>query len=466
MSASVQLVGLDFGTTTSSAVIATAHLTRNAVTGRTELGGLRESYRSCKVFTPLAGDVLDEPRLEGYLDEWLSAGGVRPEHVFGGGALLTGLTARRANAAALVGLVRRRLGHALVARADDPCLESWLAFMGSCAELSREYPTITILNFDIGGGTTNLALGRAGEVQRTGCLFIGARHFQFEPGTYRLVTLSTYARALLDRLGIDRGPGDHLDEGAVAAIVDAYVAMLEAAARGEAVARPHEQVPFRLPADVGDVAVTLSGGVGELVYEHLQNGIWPATTQFGDLGIDLARALLRSPVLGAHLRRLVPASAGRATVYGLLRHSTEISGSTVFLPDAGSLPLRDLPIFGSASEITMEGPLRDLLQLVRGSTRGGCIQVALATPGAAATRSLGTRLRQLLREIEYPQDRPLVLLVRENLGKTLGHYVTGWGAEPRALVVIDEIAARDAQFVQIGSPREQVLPVSYYGLRP
>ena len=33
----VTLVGLDFGTTTSSAVVATAALLRNAVTGRTEL---------------------------------------------------------------------------------------------------------------------------------------------------------------------------------------------------------------------------------------------------------------------------------------------------------------------------------------------------------------------------------------------------------------------------------------------
>ena len=39
---SIQLVGLDFGTTTSSAVVASADLVRNAVTGKQDLGNVRE----------------------------------------------------------------------------------------------------------------------------------------------------------------------------------------------------------------------------------------------------------------------------------------------------------------------------------------------------------------------------------------------------------------------------------------
>jgi ethanolamine utilization protein EutA len=54
-------------------------------------------------------------------------------------------------------------------------------------------------------------------------------------------------------------------------------------------------------------------------------------------------------------------------------------------------------------------------------------------------------------------------LVKENLGKTLGHYVTAWGALPLRLVVIDEVSARDAQFLRLGRLREQVVPVSFYG---
>src|SRR5437764_10659969 len=107
-------------------------------------------------FTPLCDDRLDEQALAAHLDGWLAAGGVTPAEVFGGGALLTGLTAQKDNAAALVRLIRRRLGDALIATADDPCLESWLAFMGSCAALSRAHAERYFLNLDIGGGTTNL----------------------------------------------------------------------------------------------------------------------------------------------------------------------------------------------------------------------------------------------------------------------------------------------------------------------
>jgi len=115
-----------------------------------------------------------------------------------------------------------------VATADDPCLESWLAFMGSCASLSREHPDRFILNLDIGGGTTNLALGKNQQVLRTGSLYLGARHVQVVPGSYRIVKLSTYARELFDLLGVAKGPGDDLTAAEVDAIVTCYLALLEA----------------------------------------------------------------------------------------------------------------------------------------------------------------------------------------------------------------------------------------------
>src|SRR5688572_23552283 len=168
MNTTVTLVGLDFGTTTSSAVVASGELVQGA-TGRTDLANVRERFRSELVFTPIGGDDrLDLGRAAEHLDEWLAAGDVRADEVFGGGALLTGLTARRENAAELVGLIRSRLRNVLIASADDPCLESWLAFMGSCGGLSQAHPPTPILNLDIGGGTTNLALGRGGQVTATG----------------------------------------------------------------------------------------------------------------------------------------------------------------------------------------------------------------------------------------------------------------------------------------------------------
>jgi ethanolamine utilization protein EutA len=470
MVSAVKLIGLDFGTTTSSAVIASARLTHNAVTGRTDLGEVCECYRSDIVFTPYRGGEVDEERAAVLLEQWLAGGRVRREEIFGGGALLTGLAAQGANAARIVSLIRRRLGEALIATAEDPCLESWLAFLGSCADLSRAHPDTPFINLDIGGGTTNLALGQNGEVLRTGCLFVGARHVQVEPGTYRVTRLSRYARELFDHLGIARGPGDALAGEEVAAVLDFYARLLEAAAAGrpeafaESVAALHQQVPFRRSPAEPPAVVTFSGGVGELIYAARQGKPLPPPTYFGDLGIDLARRLLRSPLAVSSGNCYIPAGLGRATVYGLLRHSTQISGSTLFLPFPEMLPLRDLPILGTVSERSADSHIADLVHLVMRSPRGGCLRVALPRSGPALVRAAGEKIAAALEAEGFPAGHPLVLLVTENVGKVLGQYVTRWGSSPLRLVVVDEIAVRDAQYAHLGSLRDQVVPVSFYGL--
>jgi ethanolamine utilization protein EutA len=465
---SVNLVGLDFGTTTSSAVVASAQLVYNAVTGRSELTRLSESYRSEMVFTPMRGDGLDLEQLESYLQGWLA--NTRREDIFGGGALLTGLTAQKENAPALIHLIERRLGAALIATAEDPCFESWLAFMGSCAGLSRDYPDTPMINLDIGGGTTNLALGRNGEVLRTGCLFVGARHVQVEPGTYRIVKLSQYATRLFDDLGIRKGPGDSLVPEEVERILDFYLLLLEAAVAGDQepfqkpIARLHEQSSFRPAPLAGEAVVTLSGGVGELVYSHLQGQPWPATTTFGDLGIDLARRLAAVSGWTDHLRTYIPAGRGRATVYGLLQHSTQLSGNTLFLPDPSVLPLRDVPIIGSISLTSSDEDVCGSLDLIRRSPKGGCLRVKLAANGESTVAELGRRLARILEKNCLPARHPLILVMEENLGKVFGNYVTGWGRIPCNVVVIDEIRLRNAQFVQIGSLRNHIVPVSFHGM--
>ena len=471
MTDAVHLIGLDFGTTTCSAVIAAARLLRNSVTGRVELSNLNECYRSAIAFTPIQDERLDLARLEQLLDQWLLH--VEAGTLFGGGALLTGLTAERANAPALVSLIRRRIGDAVVACADDPRLEAWLAFMGCCASLSRQHPRTAFINLDIGGGTTNLALGVNGEVLATSCLFIGARHVEVMPGSYRIVKLSVYARRLFEHLGIHKSIGASLDADDIRRLLDQYVAWLDAAVRGSAaafadpVAKLHIQAPFQpvVPPEVDRVVITLSGGVGELVYAALAGQPPPGQTAFGDLGIDLANRLLQTP-WAADLREFAPPAGGRATAFGLLRHSTQVSGSTLFLSDPALLPVRDLPILGSIAADLPQPQWQALLDLIQASAPGSCVQIDLADASADKVRGLGTRIRQALQKRRIAPDRLLVLLVSGNVGKTLGHYITQWGLAPRSLVVIDEVGLTDARFVHIGRLHDNVVPVSYYGLQP
>ena len=465
------LIGLDFGSTTSSAIISQAQVLRNCSTGRLELGRRSVVYRSMLTFTPFANDLIDEQILAGHLDRWLRESGVTPGSFASGGVIITGLAAQKGNVAAIQALVKQRVGDALFAVAEDPCLESWLAFMGSCLALSWAEPEAHFLNLDIGGGTTNLAMGINGEVLRCGGLYAGARHFQFVPGTYRITALSSYAARLLKDLDIGRSIGDTLSPDELRDIVDFYAALIEATVCADRSRlnqdpfRYHEQMPFvRLGDDVSPV-ITLSGGVGELVYNHIRGDPLPATTAFGDLGIDLARRLIESPVLSQHLRTHLPMNFGHATVYGLSLYGTQVSGTTLYLPNPGLLPLRDLPI---VARLRMDASAEDVQQAVdmagRGM-RGGCIEIDGAGTDFGTVKKLGTRLAGALRKTGFPCGRSLVLLVQQNVGKTVGSYASDWGRLPVKLIVIDELASRNSRFASLGAMRDNVVPVSFYGMQ-
>jgi ethanolamine utilization protein EutA len=464
----VKLVGLDFGTTTSSAVVASAEVTCNSVTGRRELGPIEQEYASPAVFTPLTDDRLDESKLGEYLDAWLAH--VDRSPIFGGGAMITGLAAQRANAATLAQQIRRRLKDAVIAVGGDPHLESWLSFMGNCADLSRTHADRTFLNLDIGGGTTNLAFGRGGEVLSTGSYFIGARHVQVSPGSYRIVRLSRYARALFEHLRIEKHERDELSEPEVRTIVDWYLHVLEETicGRGDepnnSVVALHREAKVDVPSPTGDLAITLSGGVGQLVYAAQQGGGYPSTTAFGDLGIDLARRLAEAPFWKKHLEAFQPTAMGRATVFGLLRYNTQVSGSTIYLTNARLLPLPDLIILGSVGVTSSLDEIKRLLGLAAQVPAGACLRLDLDRSGLEEVRGLAAKLYQALSESEIVSPVPLVLLMRENLGKVFGQYATRWGKLPHALIVIDELDRRDGQFAHLGALTDGVIPVSIYGM--
>ncbi|WP_409298248.1 ethanolamine ammonia-lyase reactivating factor EutA [Pseudomonas sp. KCJK8993] len=470
--APVLLLGLDFGSTTSSALIAQASLSSQCVTGRMALNEPRVLFRGDPVFTPFKDDIIDTGAIGDLIEGWLEQAGVRPQQLFAGGVIITGLAARRHNAQALAQQVGQRLGNVLVTRADDGGLESWLAFMGSCSALSRFHRQQPLLNLDIGGGTSNAAWGLDGNVLASGCHFIGARHLQFEPGSYRLREISAYGRALLQHLGIAREPGQELMPPERDAVLAWYIAALLAIAEGDRaffaspLGRLVEQLPLLLPQGHASAALTFSGGVGELLYRHLQGETLPGTTFYGDLGIDLALAIARQPRLVGDANRLLPENRGRATVYGLTLHNTEISGSTLFLPRPQALPLKDLPIVARLPIDASERQLRDALGLALGSRDGACLQLLDGgqAPRLEQVRQLGTRLAQALQAATPAPQWPLVLLLESNIGKVLGNYATDWGRSACNLIVIDEVRERSAHFINLGKPHQHIVPVAFYGV--
>jgi ethanolamine utilization protein EutA len=283
--------------------------------------------------------------------------------------------------------------------------------------------------------------------------------------------MSPQAVKLLQSLHIERTVGDNLSAADVSRIVDFYVQLIESSIAGQpgqgdsAIVKLHVQVPLVMAREAQPPTITLSGGVGQLVYDRLRGHSEAAVTRFGDLGDELATRLARSPAIVRRMGSFVPEGLGRATVYGLLRHGTELSGSTLYLPRPECLPLKNVPIVGRISEQTIDDELRRVVALATRSAQAGCVRVDIDTPTLETVRRLGERVFEALRQSGDAPGNTLVLLLSNNLGKTLGNYITRWGTRAADLIVIDEIAPqRDAQLLRLGRVREGIVPVSLYGM--
>jgi ethanolamine utilization protein EutA len=460
------LLGLDFGSTTCSALIVSAAMTSDGITGTAKFSAPHIIYRATPVFTPFVGDNIDAEKVTALIQKWLLESKLKITELFSASAIITGLAAQQANVETIRELIAKQIPNAAIVAAGDPHLESWLAFMGSCATLSRYYAESSILNLDIGGGTTNSAIGVNGNVSATGSHYIGARHFQFAPGSYQLLDVSQYALALLHAFEIKKDVGDTLTANECKRIIKFYIQALEAIVLNDkdffdkSIANLHVQATANTPYCASKI--TFSGGVGELVYQLANGDPVPGTTFYGDFGIDIAKAIVASPVLSTHLKTHKPENLGRATVYGLALNSTEISGSSVYLPNPDLLPLNDIPIL---AKLPIDAPTKAWQEvLLRASTHanGACLQITQANINLRQIRDFSQMFSKEIAAIQL--KKPIILLVEGNMGKTLGNYITNWGKLGIQLVVIDEIVTRDAHFVNLGKVRQGVVPVSFYGM--
>jgi ethanolamine utilization protein EutA len=129
-------------------------------------------YKSPIVFTPLLDEVtIDFLKVKHIVSEALKVSGVKKEDISTGAVIITGETARKENAVEVSKNLSEYLGDFVVATAG-PKLEALLAGYGSgAAELSKNLNR-RIINLDIGGGTTNVAIFNCGECEQTYAKFL------------------------------------------------------------------------------------------------------------------------------------------------------------------------------------------------------------------------------------------------------------------------------------------------------
>jgi len=436
-------VGVDIGSSTSHLLVSTIRLerldTRYVVTGRAV------RFASDILLTPYAGgNTIDAGALGAFIKRQYAAAGIAPEDIDTGALILTGVAARRANARAIGEIFAAQAGKFVAVSAGD-ALETLMAAHGSGAVVLSETGG-PVVNIDVGGGTTKIALCRDGAVVARTAVDAGARLIVLDDAG-RIARLEPFGARHLAACGIVAGVGDVLPAKARRKVARHMAETILAAAGGQ-----DTGVFARLPplAEVAGAArIVFSGGVSEFLHG--------APGAKGDLGAELAAALKTLTAT----RTVLPARQGiRATVVGASQYTVQVSGSTIFVNPETALPLRNIAVIAPALALGDEIEAPEVAQavaeaLARLDLADGHAPVAVALPwcGSASyarLRALGHGLVTGLAPV-LAKGHPLVIVTDSDIGGLIGMQCRAEEDVPGAIVSIDGIALAEFDFIDIGA---------------
>jgi ethanolamine utilization protein EutA len=452
-------VGIDIGSSTSHLMFARVHLQRlsTALSSRFVVVERNVLWQSPILLTPYCADfTIDTGQLAAFVDRSYAEAGLERGAVDSGAVILTGEALKRRNARAIADLFSAEAGKFVCASAGHH-MECQMAAQGSgAARLSRDRG-LTLLNIDIGGGTTKFALIRDGEVLATAALAVGGRLIVEDP-QQGLVRIEGPAQDIAKDLGIELSLGKPLAaqdrRRLVARMAEMVVAMIrrqppDALVRRLLVTDPWAPAVADLPID----AMTFSGGVAEYLYKR-------ETRRFGDLGSDLAHDLRHALAHRHDLPRVWDPGQGiRATVIGAAQFSVQISGNTITIADPDGLPLHNLPVISCAFDLTGDIDPDDIAAAVRGALaqadmRDGSGAVALSFPWRGEPTH--ARLHALAEGICAAMARtletgmPLVLLIDGDVGMSVGRIIRQEIVPKANVIAIDGVQLKQFDFVDIG----------------
>ena len=410
--------------------------------------------RSEVALTPYASARrIDTDALARFIDGAYTAAGWTRDMVDTGAVIATGEAARKENAAAIVGLFSGQSGRFVCATAGHH-LEALLAAHGSGAvAVSRSPETPLVLNIDIGGGTTKLAVCRNGKAVETAAIDIGARLISWDTdGRVRAVTPA--GERVLKRAGVRVAVDETANRAALTIVAERIAELALAVADGQ-----HLEEQYWLTEPLATrgrfKTVVVSGGVGEYV-----NG--NETREFGDLGKLLGAAIARR-LAGHDVLRAVESI--RATCIGASQYTIQVSGDTLFLTRPAMLPLRDLAAVAIHPERADAGAIARSIRdgIARLDREDGAFAIAVRWdhgPAYAALRELCAGIRDGVRDATTP-ERPLVVVLDADVAGIVGQVLQDEMGVRSPLVCVDQIQLSDLDFIDIGAvlPEKGVVPV-------
>ncbi len=441
-------VGIDIGTSTTRCVFSRLTLNNTASSfsvPRIRITGKEVLYRAPVRLTPLLNsDTIDAPAVERMIREDYRSAGVAPGDISLGAVIITGETARKANARAVTQALSELAGDFVVATAGA-ALEGILAGRGSgAAELSATGGK-SVLNMDVGGGTTNMALFERGDPVCEGCLNLGGRLLRFRDDHRTVLSFTEAMSMIAEDCGVVLREGEMLSEEQKNRLAGRMAALLEEAA-GLAPRTPlHDRltVEHGLPEDIQPDLFAFSGGVADCIY-----GLSDAGLDYCDMGEAFGRAVARSRFF-EQKRVIRPRETGQATVIGAGAYSAAVSGSTIQFKDV-ELPIKSLPVasvpFMSGADIPRLGEnIRAQYEVFDGEC--AIYLQGILSPGwediCAAARQIAPAML----------DRsPRVIILREDMAKALGQALARQWPKDTPFLCLDGIELMYGDTVDIGRP--------------
>src|SRR6266568_2062072 len=416
-------VGVDIGSSTSHLVFSRLVLER--LDNRYVVSERKVVHESEVLLTPFIENAADDTTIDAaalgaFIDRQYQLAGVDSKAIDTGALILTGVAVRRSNARAIGELFASQAGNFVSVSAGD-ALEATLAAFGSsaCARSVRE--SARVMNVDLGGGTTKIAVCEAGEIAELTAVDVGARIVSFDAA------------------------------GRVARMADHLFEIISKTALGADTAALLRLAPLR-NGRKPDV-VSFSGGVSEYVYGREDRA-------FGDLGPAFARAILAR--IKSWGPRIEPSAEGiRATVIGASQYTIQVSGSTIFVAPQSVLPLKNVPVVTptlplEAETLSMERISESIgAALRRLDLDDGERAVALCYrwKGSATFGRLDAFCRGIVAGLasELGSGLPLILVGDGDVGGLIGIHCREETGLSNPIVSIDGIVLKEFDFIDIGA---------------
>lgn len=461
-------VGIDLGTSTTQMIISKLHIQNMAsafTIPRITITDKEVIFRSEIMFTPiLENNLIDVDQIKNFVARQYQAAGITKEEIQIGAVIITGETARKENSSNVLAALSGYAGDFVVATAG-PDLESIISGRGAGAQMHSKNHHTSVVNLDIGGGTTNLALFYDDEVIDTGCLDIGGRLIKVDSQTQTITYIAPKIAQIIEAEKIPLAVGQRTTPEGLQPIIDIMVQLLENSV-GLGTPSPYYDMILTnkgIESDRNILALSFSGGVADCIHE-----VRPSDTfKYGDIGLLLGHRIAHSALV-SDIEVIESIETIRATVVGAGSHTAEISGSTITYKEE-VLPIKNIPIL-RMSHHDEEGDALALAEAISAKMQWYQLEQEFQ---AVALGIEGEKNPTFQRVQEYAQgivkglssmierQETLVIIVQQDMAKSLGQCLFGLLPKDYPFVCIDSVRVENGDYIDIGKPvaAGSVLPV-------